>query len=321
MKKRWKYGIGGLLAVLCAAGIGFAQRGGFGRGGEGAGIIYLNGDPYGREPDGRIYSWPRRPIDLSDRQGVPTWEVDPQFKGNLFTFVRINYYSTRYSDSWQTDYPSSDLNISFRLPELTTIQTNPNPIWLKLDDPKLFKYPFIYMVEVATLEFQEEEVKALRKYLLNGGFLMVDDFWGEQAWESFHKQMQRVFPDREPVDLELSHPIFHTVFDMKEKPQVPGIEFWAKHQDDGITWEKPDAKEPHYWGYSDDKGRMVALICQNTDLGDGWSRELSVAKLLQNIGLKRGIETDPANARYFHDFCEKLGYPMGVNIITYAMTH
>lgn len=305
-------------------GIGGGGRGGF-RGGQasedGTPIFYLNGDPYGREPDGRLFSWPRRPTDLSDRHGTPTWDIDPHFKSDLFTFVRINYYSTRYSDSWQTDYPDSDLNISFRLPELTTIRTNPNPIWLKLTDSKLFDYPFCYMVEVATLEFTDDEVAALRRYLLNGGFLMVDDFWGEEAWNSFHKQMQRVFPDREPVDLDLSHPIFHTVFDLKEKPQVPGITFWAAHRDSNIAWEKPDAKGAHYWGYSDDKGRLVALICQNTDLGDGWSRELSTVKLLQNLNTRRGSESDPDNTRYFHEYCEKLGYPMGVNIITYVMTH
>ena len=326
---------GSLQESVRGAGTTFAQfnpgNGGFrNRGGatadDGTPLIYLNGDPYGIEPDGRRFSWPRRPIDLSDRQGIPSWPIDTHFKGDLFTFVRINWNSTDYSDAWQTDYPSSDLNLSFRLPELTTIRTNPNPIWLKFTDPRLLNYPFCYMVEVSTLKFTDEEVPALQHYLKNGGFLMVDDFWGEEAWTHFHKEMRRVFPDREPVDLDISHPIFHCVFDLKEKPQIPGIEFWANgHQDDGRTWEKPEPDGsrafPHYYAYFDDKGRMVCLICHNTDLGDGWSRELSTAKLLQNISLKRGIETDPTTNRYFHEFCEKYGYPMGVNIVFYVMTH
>jgi hypothetical protein len=275
------------IVVLGAAGMVIAQRiggagggmggggggtggGRFGGGGSGAnGLVYMNGDPYGREPDGRYYSWPRRQSDLSDRHGVPEWENDPHFKGNMFTFARVNYHSWRFSDSWLTDYPMSDLNFSFRLQETTSFKVNTNPVTVKLTDPELLDYPMVYMVEVATLQFTDEEIAGLRKYLLNGGFLMVDDFWGVDAWNSFHEQMQRVFPDREPTDLDLSHPIFHCVFDLKEKPQVPGITFWARNKDNGITWEKPDAKGAHYWSYFDDKGRMMTLICHNTDLTAG----------------------------------------------------
>jgi hypothetical protein len=317
-----RYVIGGFLAALCASGVVVAQRG-TGRGAGNAfnnpgGLIYRNGDPYGTEADGRHYSWPRRPTDLSDRHGVPAWDFDAHFAGNAFTFARVNYHSYEYSDSWLTDYPDSDLNFSFRLQELTSFKINPNPVYVKFTDEALLDYPFVYMVEVATLEFTDDEVAGLRKYLRNGGFLMVDDFWGVQAWESFHTQMQRVFPDREPVDLDISHPIFHMVFDLKKKPQIPGIEFWARSRDKTITWERPDAREPHYWAYFDDKGRMMTLFCHNTDLGDGWSRELSVAKLVQ---FGNGLTREGANDSYFHQFCEMQGYPMGVNILTYVMTH
>ena len=71
--------------------------------------------------------------------------------------------------------------------------------------------------------FDDDEVKALRRYLLNGGFLMVDDFWGEDEWDNFYEQINRVFPDREPVELPLEHPIFHCVYDLKKKPQIPSI--------------------------------------------------------------------------------------------------
>ncbi len=94
---------------------------------------------------------------------------------------------------------------------------------LQLTDPELFDYPFIYIVEPGGLMFTQDEVQALRRYLLNGGFLMVDDFWGEDEWYNFYYEIKRVFPDREPVELPLSHPIFHAVFDLKEKPQIPSI--------------------------------------------------------------------------------------------------
>jgi hypothetical protein len=127
---------------------------------------------------------------------------------------------------------------------------------------------------------------------------MVDDFWGEREWQNFYREIKRVFPNREPQELELAHDIFHCVYDLKEKPQVPSINhYWG-----GRRTERWDAEEPHYWAIYDDDGRMMAIICHNTDLGDGWERE----------GLDSG---------YFREYSEKWAYPMGINILTYAMTH
>ncbi len=94
-----------------------------------------------------------------------------------------------------TDWPDSDLNFSFRLQQLTSLKVNPDPISLQLTDPKLFDYPFLYMIEPGGSNFSEEEVVALRRYLLNGGFMMVDDFWGDYQWENFYEQIKRVFPN------------------------------------------------------------------------------------------------------------------------------
>ena len=245
-----------------------------------------------------------RPVDMNDRNGVPEWEVDPHFRSDLFTFVRIQWRSFRNTDTWLTDYPDSDLNFSFRLQQMTSMKTEPfpNTKQMKLTDERLHDYPFIYMLEVGSLVFEEDEVTALRKYLLNGGFLMVDDFWGDTAFAYFKEQMDRVFPDRQPVELDITHPIFHCVFDLKEKPQVPGIDSARYYRGTGRTWEREGTEEPHYWAYFDDKGRMMAIICHNTDLGDGWERE--------------GEEE-----WYFHEFSEKKSYPMGINIVWWAMTH
>ncbi len=245
----------------------------------------------------------RRSTAPLDRNGVPTWDVDPVFEDDVFTFVRIKYNSHgSWGDRWKTDFPDSDLNFSFRLQQLTSLKVDPNGRILELTDPELFRYPFLYLIEPGDLSFTEEEMTALRRYLFNGGFLMVDDFWGEAEWANFYQQIKRVFPDREPLELPLDHPLFHCVYDLKEKPQVPSVNvaLWGRAQ--GITWEREDAKQVHIKGIFDDQGRMMVVICHNTDFGDGWERE--------------GM--DPW---YFKEFSEKRAYPMGINIVFYAMTH
>ena len=142
--------------------------------------------------------------------------------------------------NWITDYPDSDLNLSFRVQQMTSIKVDPNGRILRLTDPALFDYPFIYMVEVGSLLLRDEEVPILRKYLLNGGFLMVDDFWGEWQWESFAEQMKRVFPNRDFVELPMDHPIFHSVFDLKgpkNSLQTPNERQGSRSKYDGVTWE------------------------------------------------------------------------------------
>lgn len=248
-----------------------------------------------------------RPI-AEDRRGVPDWKVDPNFEKDVFTFVRIEYdsYGGRgWGGGWRTDWPDADLNFSFRLQQLTSMRVNPEPITMRLTDPKLFDYPFIYIVEPGSLGFSDDEVIALRRYLLNGGFLMVDDFWGDYEWDNFAREMKRVFPDREPKELPLEHEIFRCVYRLKEKPQIPSIGAAWAGREDGITWERGhggNTQTVHYKGLFDDKGRMMAFIGHNTDLGDGWERE----------------GEDPW---YFKEFSEKKAYPLGINVVVYAMTH
>ena len=313
---------------------------------------------------GGYRGWDDRGIpEITDRRGTPDWPVDPHFKKDLFTFVRVKYRS--YGGAgWATDWPDSDLNFPFRLQQLTSLKVDPNPKIVELTDDALFDYPFIYMIEPGGLTFSEEEVTNLRRYLLNGGFMMVDDFWGDEEWDNFYNEIKRVFPDREPQELDLSHPIFHAVYDLKEKPQMPSIHsavrgdptmtwerwgdrnydhfyrevvkkvfpnrepvelplshqifhcvydlkekpqipnvgFATRNRDSGITSEADDGGPAHYRAVLDDKGRIMMLICHNTDLGDGWEEEA----------------TDPW---YFKEFSEKKAYPLGINIIFYAMTH
>lgn len=243
--------------------------------------------------------WQGRSAD--PRNGVPTWENEQAFEHDVFTFARVQYSS--WSDGyrrqkWETDRPDSDLNLSFRLQELTSLKVDPDGVVVRLTDPELFDYPFIYIVEPGQMTLSEGEVKGLRRYLSNGGFVMVDDFWGEDEYANFARELKRVVPDRDPVELPLEHEIFHCVYDLKEKPQIPSINhYWSGHRT-----ERYDAQEPHYRALLDDNGRIMVMICHNTDLGDGWERE----------GLDSG---------YFREYSERWAYPLGINIVTYAMTH
>ncbi|MFT5299773.1 MAG: hypothetical protein ACI814_000546 [Mariniblastus sp.] len=248
-----------------------------------------------------------------DRAGVPLWKKSKEFQHDVFTFARIHYdsvISDRYDDStyrggrggvqskWRTDFPDADLNLSYRLKELTSLEVDPNGVVIRLTDESLFDYPFIYIIEPGHLRFSEAEVVALRRYLTKGGFLMVDDFWGEYEWENFRKQMKRVFPNRDASEVPLEHEIFHIVYDLKTKPMIPSIQsyMWGRRS------ERRDAQEAHYRGIFDDEDRMMVFICHNTDLGDGWERE----------GEDQG---------YFEKYSEPYAYPLGINIVTYAMTH
>ncbi|HJN10651.1 MAG TPA: DUF4159 domain-containing protein [Pirellulaceae bacterium] len=245
-----------------------------------------------------------RDLDLTDpvdRNGVPLWNLDKEFKQDTFTFARIHY--TSLSDrgdwgKWRVDFPDSDLNFSFRLQQLTSLEVDPMGKVVRLTDPDLLDYPFIYVIEPGDMYLAEDEVLGLRHYLENGGFMMVDDFWGEQEWYQFYTQLKRVFPQKEPVELPLEHEIFHCVYELKVKPQVPSI----RHAQSGHRTERYDAKEAHYRAVYDNDGRMMAIICHNTDLGDGWERE-------------------GEDHWYFKQFSEKYAYPMGINIVVYAMTH
>lgn len=253
----------------------------------------------------------------SHSTGTPEWKYPQEFSKDVFTFVRIirdrDPYGSPSSGSWITDFPDSDLNLSFRLQQMTSIKVDPNGRILRLTNPELFRYPFIYMVEPGALALHDDEVEILRRYLLNGGFLMADDFWGEWQWEGFAEQIKRVFPDREFVELPMTHEIFHCVFDLgteKNKLQTPNERLGANSKYTGVTWERhvqrdgsyEDCTEMHVRALYDDKGRIMILATHNCDNGDAWERE---------------GEDD----YFFHEFSEKRGFPLGINIIFYVMTH
>ena len=208
---------------------------------------------------------------------------------------------------WSTDFPDSDLNLSYRLQQMTSLKTDPDARVLYITDKELFDYPWVYIVEPGGLKFTDAEVPILRKYLLNGGFLMIDDFWGDSEWENMAGELRRVFPDRNFEELPLEHEIYHCVFEIKEKGQCPNFMLGERSQYDPQhrTWESNhdgDTRTVHHRAIFDDQRRIMVIACHNTDNGDGWEREGEYEY-------------------YFKNFSEKFAYPLGINIIFYAMTH
>lgn len=272
------------------------------RGGRGGGVYTEGGIP--------ITDDIQTPRELASHStGTPIWTNAPGFDADTFTFVRVRRERAPYSGggNWATDTPDSDLNLSYRLQQMTSMKVNPDGRFIHLTDKDLASYPFIYMVEPGSLLLNDEEIVALRRYLLNGGFLMLDDFWGDSEWDNAEQVLKQVLPDKSFVELPLTHPVYHCVFEIKAKGQVPNYrlgtdsEFDPEHR----TWEynhDGDVRTVHHRAILDDKGRMMVIATHNTDNGDGWERE---------------GESD----YFFHNFSEKISYPLGINIIFYVMTH
>jgi hypothetical protein len=200
------------------------------------------------------------------------------FPSGVFSFVTMVYESVRSEPlgiGWGTDYPGAGYNFMTRLEELTTIKINKGP----------GGEPQQYVVR------------------LRGGFLWVDDFWGTAAWKNWEYEIGQVLPPEEfPIrEVPLSHEIFNIVFDVKEVPQVPSIQWWESSG--GVTTSERgfDSEVPHLRGIWDKNGRLMVLMSHNTDIADGWEREGASRDFFDRFSLK--------------------SYPIGINIVVYAMTH
>jgi hypothetical protein len=226
-----------------------------------------------------------------------------------FQFCRVVFRQASNGDGggWSVDYPRADENLSVRLSELTKTSVSmgadgvPNHLLVNLGDPVIFHCPFIMMTEVGALYLTDDEAKTLRDYLLKGGFLWADDFWGEYAWNFFEQQLRRALPSGQfpIIDLPLDHPIFHSLMTVERIPQIPSINAWGGPG--GRTSERgAESATPHARGILDDHGRVMVFITHNTDFGDAFERE-----------------TD--NRQYFIEFSVP-GYAVGVNTLLYAMT-
>jgi hypothetical protein len=235
-----------------------------------------------------------------------------------FNMVRVIYdseggmgeayyaYDSRVWARWETDFPEGDDNFGHRLSQLTRIPVTKFASSRMLTAPDLGDFPMLYMSDPGYMVVSSEEKAAFARYLANGGFVWVDDFWGDAEWQQFADVMREVLPGREWRVLTPEHPIFHTVFDLNEMPQIPALPFASPG---GSTAESPGAHkfpagsldEPQMRAWLDDDGRIMVLATHNTDVGDGWEREAY-------------------GEWYFETFSTK-SYMVGVNVVVYAMTH
>lgn len=217
-----------------------------------------------------------------------------------FHFARLMFSNSPYSRSggrrsaWETDYPDAEYHLMDGIARMTNIDLELVDYYgqggrlISLEDDRVFDYPWLYAAEVGQWFLNNEEATQLREYLDRGGFLMVDDFWGEYEWQTFVDSMQRVFPDRPIVEIDEDDPVMHIFFDVDKNTQIPGRR--------GV----PPGNIPHWRGIFDDEGRLIVAINFNMDMGDAWEHA-----------------QDPE----YPGEMTAMAYRFAVNYIIYSMTH
>jgi hypothetical protein len=232
-------------------------------------------------------------------------EIGPQAE---FAFARLRYPTKRgYSGGfggfgafranggWSEDYPAADRQFVQGVNRLTRLDARKYQEVVDPDDDEMFNWPWLYAVNVADWDFTDEQAKRMREYLLRGGFLVVDSFHGAAEWEGFMVGMQKILPDRQVEDLDNKDEIFHVLYDLDERFQVPGYQYMFT----GRTYER-DGIEPKWRAIRDEHGRIMVMIGHNMHIGDAWEHA-----------------NDP---RYPERF-SSLAYRLGINYIIYGMTH
>jgi hypothetical protein len=256
-----------------------------------AGALWAFQRPFREFPAVEYYAEPR----------PPDWNEKTEF-----VFARLMYpwngWGIRYGNDWREgqsnwtiDYPRSDRHAARAIRRLTRIHVRSVEQPVNLDEGDQFDWPWLYAVEVGHWELSDAQGKALREYLLRGGFFMVDDFHGTQEWGIFMDGLKRVFPDRPVVDVPNDDPIFHVLYDLDNRYQVPGAQYLYS----GRVYEK-NGIGAQWRGIYDDYGRLMVAICFNVDLGDSWEWA--------------------DRAQYPVRFSD-MGLRIVVNYVTYAMTH
>ena len=247
---------------------------------------------------------------LRGEQGDPAELPPAEYPDRQLAGCHILYSSVRREangSGWRTDYPWGQRNLLIRLSELTKTRVCKEAgiphVWLvRLTDPALFECSFLMASDVGTIGLSDEEAAALRLYLLKGGFLWVDDFWGEAAWEQWSTEIAKALPPTQyPIfDIPKNHPIFHVLHQIDHVPQVTSIQNWRRSG--GETSERgAESAEVHFRAIADGHGRIMVLMSHNTDLGDSWERE----------------GEDPA---FFYQF-SPAGYSVGINVLLYTLSH
>lgn len=215
-----------------------------------------------------------------------------------FAFARLIYRGSNlggWGPRWQVDWPEAETHLLAGLSRLTRIDANKEGALVRLSDDNLFDYPWLYAVEVGSLTLNQYEASQLREYLLRGGFLMVDDFHGPYEWDNFAYALQQVFPDRRIEELTSNDEIFHVLYDITERTQIPGL----RPLRGGRTWEQ-GGNVPHWRGIRDDNDRLMVAINFNMDLGDAWEH---------------------ADWPEYPQPYSSMAYRFAMNYVIYSMTH
>jgi hypothetical protein len=229
-----------------------------------------------------------------------------------FIFCRLAYRSVRMEQSgigWQTDYPYAEINLMTRLAELTRTrisrdaENTPTHYVLRATDDAMFNCPFVMASDPGTIGFTDAEVERLRLYLLKGGFLWVDDFWGTPAWTQWSSEIARVLPpDQFPIeDVSLTDPLLNAQYRVQVVPQISNFQFWRRSGGRLTSERGADSDTVHLRAIRDGSGRIMVLMTHNTDVADSWERE----------------GEDPG---FFEQYSPS-GYALGVNVLVHAMTH
>jgi len=221
-----------------------------------------------------------------------------------FHFIRLEYVDLfgagrRFGRGWwMQDWPASETHFAQGLRRLTRLEVGEGR-HLPLTDDRIFEYPWAYATQVGFWDLSDAETERLREYLLRGGFLVVDDFWGPREWAVFRDSMQRVLPDRPIVEIGQADPLMHVLFDLDEGTQIPGLRH-LRFGSGGRIVVQPEATPPHWRAIYDEKGRMVLAINFNMDIGDAWEHADLPQYPMEMTGL---------------------AYRFGINYIIYSMTH
>jgi hypothetical protein len=229
-----------------------------------------------------------------------------------FVICRLAYNQVRREASgigWQTDYPYAEINLMTRLSELTKTRVSrdtngdPNYYVIRPTDDQLFNCPMVVASDAGTIGFTAPQAERLRSYLLKGGFLWVDDFWGSAAWDHWVTQIAKVLPPSDFLieDVTLEDPMLRSMYKIDAIPQITNIQFWRQWGGAYTSERGEDSDEVHLRAIRDSHGRIMVLMSHNTDVADSWERE----------------GEDP---EFFYQFSPR-GYALGVDVLLHAMTH
>ena len=233
---------------------------------------------------------------------IPGMTADgPDAGESEFVFARLMYGAGRggfrFGSRWATDSPAADHKFMYGIKRLSNVNVSQEFSPIRIMDPALFDYPYIYIVEPGSLYFSDEEAKRMREYFDRGGFLHMDDFWGLYERQNAFDQIRKVFPDRRIEELPITHEIFHTFFDVTQVMQIPNVSNGCAG---GPYWERRDDILPRIYGIKNDHDRVVTVITYNSDLGDAW---------------------EWMDQPCYPEMLTAQSYRMGLNFIIYAMSH